>query len=106
MSRTHNTDPYTIQGYRESGDRCPSNWREAKLRPPMFFHHPAWDEWWDDTHPFPDRRWNYDKRASSKKDRKLLQRRYRALVREAMMHEDYDADLHPENVQGWLWRHY
>lgn len=108
MSRTHNTDPLTVQGYRARGERCPSDWRERQRSPGRRLNKIPleWEAWWEEVYPEPPKGWVYNQRQGCKPARKMLWKRHRAREREAIMHEDYDADLRPESYKGWLWWRY
>lgn len=108
MSRTHNTNPLTVQGYRARGERCPSDWRERQRieNNPGRSDPIAWEAWMEEAHPYPPKGWVYMQRQGCKGDRQALWKRARARERQAINRGDYDADLRPESYKGWLWWRY
>jgi hypothetical protein len=110
MSRTHNTDPYLIQGYRAQGRKVHPDWRARWKNYPRNGARPYFDpadvaRWWAE-YPDHGKSWMYGKRSSSVEDRRYLQKHLRQRTRQAIIHEDYDADLRPDDFQGWLFYTY
>lgn len=100
MSRTHNHAPWTIRCYRAQSRLVDPDWRTRwnYRECPRWHDDPvAWQAWHDDQ-PSGARSSSYPGGAN---DRRLVQRRYRAMVRAALSHEDYDSIPVPSATKGW-----
>lgn len=109
MSRTYNTDPPLIRGYRDQGRPVDDDWRcRWSWHYSRYTYDLTWADYsaWVDSRPEPNatpRNWRraWDNHGSSAKDRRLAQRRYRARVRDLIALERYDDILPPRATKGW-----
>lgn len=106
MSRTFNTDPPLIRGYRDEARPVDADWRSRwEYRNSPRWGTPEYEAWWR-ARPEPRRthrnwRRSWDNHTSSAEWRTIRQREYRATVRDLIKAGRYDEIGPPRSTEGW-----